>query len=280
MTSLRGAANVARMQIAESQILESAVTPIAARALELPGIAHAFFTRDGGVSTGIYAGLNTGTGSKDSRQAVLENRRRAAAHLGVGPDRLATPFQVHGTDALVIEEAWAPGEGPKADALVTATPGLAIGVGSADCGPVLFADAEARVIGAAHAGWKGALTGILESTIATMETLGAKRRRIVAVLGPTISADAYEVGPEFFRRFLEADAASAAFFTPSGRPGHHMFDLPGYLSARLRKEGVGNVIDLALCTYRDEALFFSFRRSTHRHEPEYGRLISAIAISR
>ena len=278
MTSLRGAANVARMQTAQTQIPAAAVVPIEARALDLPGIAHAFFTRDGGVSTGIYAGLNTGSGSKDSRQAVLENRRRAAAYLGVGPDRLASPFQVHGTDALIVEKAWPPGEGPKADGLVTATPGLAIGVGSADCGPVLFADAEAMVVGAAHAGWKGALTGILESTIATMETLGAQRRRIVAILGPTISSDAYEVGPEFSAHFRDADPANGQFFRPAERAGHEWFDLPSYIVARLRGAGIGHADSVGLCTYTDEARFFSYRRTTHRGEPDYGRLLAAIAL--
>lgn len=267
------------MQTAETRIPNRPVAPIEARALDLPGVAHAFFTREGGVSTGIYAGLNTGTGSNDSRQAVLENRRRAAAHLGVRPDRLASPFQVHGTDALVVEQAWAPGEGPKADALVTATPGLAIGVGSADCGPVLFADAEAKVVGAAHAGWKGALTGILESTIATMEELGAERRRIVAILGPTISSEAYEVGPEFGARFRETDPANGRFFRAAERQGHEWFDLPGYIVARLRSAGVGHAESVGLCTYRDETRFFSYRRATHRGDPDYGRLLAAIALS-
>lgn len=267
------------MQTIQTRMAGDNPSPIEARALDIPGLAHAFFTRDGGVSTGIYAGLNTGTGSADDRALVLENRRRAARHLGVAPERLATPHQVHGTDALIVEDAWAPGEGPKVDALVTATPGLAIGVGSADCGPVLFADPTAKVVGAAHAGWKGALAGVLESTIAAMETLGAERTRIVAVLGPTISADAYEVGPEFAARFSEADPSNARFFQPAGRPGHAMFDLPGFIVARLEAAGVGHAESVGLCTYADEGRFFSYRRTTHRGEPDYGRLLAAIAIA-
>jgi len=266
------------MQTIQTRMAEDRPSPIEARALVIPGLAHAFFTRDGGVSTGLYAGLNTGTGSADDRALVLENRRRAARHLGVAPERLATPYQVHGTDALIVDKAWAPGEGPKADALVTATPGLAIGIGTADCGPVLFADPKARVIGAAHAGWKGALAGILESTVASMETLGAYRARIVAVLGPTISASAYEVGPEFSPRFTADDPANSRFFRPAERPGQEWFDLPAYIVARLRRAGVAHAESVGLCTYADEARFFSYRRSTHRNDPDYGRLLAAITL--
>jgi YfiH family protein len=244
----------------------------------VPGISHAFFTRQGGVSTGIYAALNTGTGSQDDRACVLENRARAAAYLRVSPDRLVTPYQVHGDTALVVAEPWAPGMGPKADALVTACPGLAIGIGTADCGPVLFADATARVVGAAHAGWKGALDGILESTIAAMESVGAERGRIIAVLGPTISAAAYEVGPEFRDRFTETDTDNWRFFAPSPRDDHAHFDLPAYIVARLGRAGIASAQNLGLCTYTDEARFFSFRRATHRGEPDYGRLLAAITI--
>jgi YfiH family protein len=255
------------------------IAPVEAPALMLPGIAHAFFTRQGGVSGGLYAGLNTGIGSRDDRACVLENRARAAAYLGAKSARLATPYQVHGTDAVIVEEAWAPGQGPKADAVVTRSPGLAIGVGTADCGPILFADAEAGVVAAAHAGWKGALTGILESTVRAMESIGAKPERTVAVLGPTISAAAYEVGPEFLARFAEADPGSERFFRPSERPEHSMFDLPAYIVDRLRRVGLGEVHDVGLCTYSDEARFFSYRRATHRGEPDYGRQLSAIAIA-
>ena len=255
------------------------IEPVTAAALQLPGVAHAFFTRQGGVSTGIYAGLNTGIGSQDDRASVLENRARAARWLGAAPDQLATPYQVHGTDAVVVEEAWGPGLGPKADAIVTSRPGLAIGVGTADCGPILLADAQARVIGAAHAGWKGALSGVLESALDAMEALGADRGRTVAVLGPTISAEAYEVGPEFVARFSEAHPENARFFAPSGRPGHARFDLPAYILARLGAAGVGRAVNVGLCTYADERRFFSFRRTTHRGEPDYGRMLAAISLT-
>jgi YfiH family protein len=255
------------------------LAPVEASVLALPGIAHAFFTRPGGVSTGLYAGLNTGTGSQDDRAAVLENRARAARHLGVGPEKLVTPYQVHGTEAITVSEPWAPGQGPKADALVTDRPGIAIGVGTADCGPVLFADPEARVVGAAHAGWKGALAGILESTLDAMERLGAERTRIVAVLGPTISAEAYEVGADFRDRFVEAGVRNERFFRSSDRAGHFRFDLPAYIVARLRAAGLRHAESVGLCTYGDEQRFFSFRRATHRSEPDYGRLLAAIAMN-
>lgn len=254
-------------------------SPIEAPSLLLPGIAHAFFTREGGVSTGIYRGLNTGIGSKDLREAVLQNRARAMRHLGAPPDRLATPYQVHGTEVVPVTEAWAPGLGPKADAVLTITPGIVVGVGAADCGPVLFAEPQARIVAAAHAGWKGALGGVLESTIAAMEAHGARRSRIVAVLGPTISSTAYEVGPEFLSRFAEADAGNARFFRPSERTGHEMFDLPAYIVARLLAAGIGSAESVGFCTYADEARFYSYRRATHRKEPDYGRLLSAIMLT-
>jgi YfiH family protein len=244
----------------------------------LPGIRAGFFTREGGVSTGIYRSLNCGTGSNDERAAVLENRARVTAALGVPADRLATPYQVHGIETAHVTEVWEPGKGPKADAVVTDRPGIAIGVGSADCGPTLFADAEAGVIGASHSGWRGALTGILESTIEAMEKLGAKRERIVAVLGPTISQPNYEVGPEFLETFTAADPDNAAWFLPSTRPGHAQFDLPGYIVARLGRAGV-SAAWTGFCTYADEQRFFSYRRGTHRGEADYGRLLSAIALA-
>ena len=254
------------------------IAPVTADALKLPEIAHAFFTREGGVSTGIYASLNTGTGSQDERALVLENRRRAAKHLGFAAEHLATPHQVHGVDTVVVETSWPPGEGPKADAVVTRTPGILIGVGAADCGPVLFADPDARVVGAAHSGWKGAFTGVLESAVDAMIGLGAKRQNIVAVLGPTISAAAYEVGPEFSARFADADAENAHFFRASDRPGHSYFDLPGYIVARLQRAGIAGAQSVGLCTYADEARFFSYRRTTHRGEPDYGRNLSVIGL--
>lgn len=245
---------------------------------ELPGIRHAWFTREGGVSEGpVYGTLNGGVGSKDEREHVLENRRRMAAHMGVAPDRFLSVWQVHSPDVITVDGPWA-GERPKADALATATPGLAVTVATADCGPVLFADAEARVIGAAHAGWQGAFKGVLEATIQAMERLGAKRERIAATIGPMLSQANYEVGPEFVQRFAAQAPENAAFFRPSPKPGHAMFDLPAYNAMRLRRAGVGAVNDLGLCTYADERRFYSYRRSVHRGEPDYGRLIAAIAI--
>lgn len=240
------------------------------------GVRHGFFTRVGGVSEGLYRGLNVGIGSRDRPEHVTENRRRVATAMGVVPDRLLTLYQVHSADALVVREPF-PGDRPKADAMVTDRPGLALGVLAADCGPVLYADVEAGVIGAAHAGWKGALTGVLEATIDAMEGLGARRERIVAVLGPSIGAGNYEVGPEFVVRFIAADSANDAYFTPSATAGHAMFDLNRYTVDRLRRAGVGAEM-IGRCTYADEQHFYSYRRATHRKEPDYGRQISAIVL--
>lgn len=240
------------------------------------GIRHGFFTRAGGVSQGIYQGLNVGIGSGDDRDAVMENRRRVTVWLGVGPEALATPHQVHSPDVAVAPAGFG-ADRPMADAVVTDRAGVAIGVLTADCGPVLFADPQARVIGAAHAGWKGALGGVLENTIAGMERLGASRGRIVAVLGPSISGANYEVGPEFVARFVSADPGSRRFFTASKRDGHAMFDLPSYTLGRLAAAGV-EAHDLGICTYAREDLFYSFRRTTHRGEPDYGRQISSIVL--
>lgn len=248
-------------------------------ALRLSGIAHGFFTREGGVSHGLFKSLNCGMGSGDDRERVIANRARVAERLGVCPDCLLSAWQVHSAEAVVVAGPWEGEERPRVDGLVTRTPGVGLGVLTADCGPVLFADPEARVIGAAHAGWKGALTGVTTRTIEVMEEQGAHRSRIIAVLGPTISKAAYEVGPEFPGRFTEDDPANARFFTPSGRAGHSMFDLPAYLENRLRSEGVGQVFNLSLCTFSDEQRFFSYRRATHRNEKDYGRLISAIALT-
>lgn len=245
----------------------------------LDRVAHGFFTRQGGVSTGIYDSLNIGLGSDDTRANVLENRARVAACLNLPADRLVTPYQHHSADVLNVEQAPWPGGGlPKGDAVVTDRPGILLGISTADCGPVLFADNDAGVVGAAHSGWRGALTGVLEATLDAMENLGARRERTCAVLGPTISAKAYEVGGEFVGRFEVGDADNARFFTPSQRAGHAMFDLPAYIVARLTAAGVGTTENLKLCTYADEERFFSYRRTTHRGEPDYGRLVSAIAI--
>lgn len=250
---------------------------IEAPALALPGLRHAFFTREGGVSEGIYASLNGGLGSNDAPDAVAENRRRMVEALGA--EALVSLHQVHSAEAVVVEAPFAPDTRPKADGMATRVPGLALGILTADCGPILFADAEARVVGAAHAGWKGALTGVPEATLRAMEGLGARRERTVAVLGPTIGRDAYEVGPEFVARFREADPAHGRYFTPSAeRPGHAFFDLPAFVTARLRAAGIGTVADLGLCTYSDEARFYSYRRTTHRSEPDYGRMIAAIVL--
>ena len=242
----------------------------------LPGIRHAFFTREGGVSEGIYAGLNGGTGSRDDQDRVAENRARMAASLGVPAGHLLTAWQIHSPDCVVVDTPW--DERPKADAVATATPGIAAAVSIADCGPVLFADPEARVVGAAHAGWKGAVGGVLDSTLARMEELGARRERIVAAIGPLIRQPSYEVGPDFIEKLTALDAANERFLIASERAHHARFDLPGYISARLAGLGVGTIDDLGLDTYSDEARFYSYRRATHRNEPDYGRLVAAITL--
>ncbi len=251
---------------------------IEADALKLEGLGHGFFTRQGGVSNGIYESLNLGLGSDDDRGRVLENRRRAADAVGVVPENLISPYQIHSPDVITVTGPWEDAADRKADALVTRTPGLAVGVLTADCGPVLFADPAARVVGAAHAGWKGALTGVLQNTVVAMEALGATRNGITAVLGPTISRQAYEVGPEFRERFLQDGSANTEYFQPSERDNHFMFDLPAFIRDRLEQLNLGEVTDLALCTYGDETRFFSYRRTTHRKEPDYGRQISAIVL--
>jgi purine-nucleoside/S-methyl-5'-thioadenosine phosphorylase / adenosine deaminase len=244
----------------------------------LPGIRHGFFTRGGGVSDGFYDSLNGGLGSGDAPTRVAENRARMAAALGVAPDRLVTAYQIHSPDVVVAIEPWTRAQAPRADAVVTRVRGLAVGVTTADCGPLLLADREAGVVGAAHAGWRGALAGVVEAAVAAMEQLGAARTRIVAALGPTIRQPCYEVGPDFVARFAAADAANARFFAPAERAGHTMFDLAGYIAARLQHAGVGRIEDLGHCTYADPARFFSYRRSTHRAETDYGRHVNAIAL--
>ena len=252
---------------------------IQAASLAFPNIRHAFFTREGGVSNGIYESLNGGIGSRDSAENVRENRARMAAALGVAPTHFVSCYQIHSPDVIVAETPWTRENAPRADAIVTKVPGLAIGVSTADCGPILFADGDARVIGAAHAGWKGALTGVLEATVDAMEKLGAKRNRIGAAIGPLIRQPNYEVGAEFVERFMVADAANQKFFAPAARPDHAMFDLPGYIASRLERAGIKGVEDLKLCTYAEPARFFSYRRTTHRGEPDYGRHINAIALT-
>jgi YfiH family protein len=252
---------------------------LSADSLRLPGVAHGFFSRRGGVSEGVYASLNAGVGSRDAPEAVAENRARIAAAIGVDPGRLAVPYQVHSPAAAAISEHWAPDARPRCDALATATPGLALGVTGADCGMILFADVRARVVGAAHAGWKGALTGVIEATVAAMERLGATRRDIVGALGPCIAQASYEVGPEFVAAFAAAGEDTPRFFAPSRNAGHSMFDLNAYIAERAARAGIRGFEDLRLDTYADERRFFSYRRSTHRKEPDYGRLVSAIVLT-
>jgi len=245
--------------------------------LQAAGIAHVFFGREGGVSSGLYESLNCGPGSSDDPKAVTENRRLVAATLA--PDvqgaRLISLSQIHSAVVHTLP-AWE--ERPEGDAMVTATPGLALGILTADCAPVLLADPKARVIGAAHAGWNGALAGVLEAALEAMEKLGASRDRIDAAIGPCISQDNYEVGDDFRARFLEQGAKHRRFFVPSDREGHHRFDLPGFAAYRLTAAGVGSVERLGICTYPPENGFFSFRRTTHAKEPDYGRQISAIVL--
>jgi len=252
---------------------------VEATSLALTGIRHGFFTRAGGVSSGLYASLNGGVGSQDDAGKVLENRARMAAALGVEPRRLLTAYQTHSPNVVVAEAPWTTENRPQADAIVTRMRALAIGVTTADCGPVLFAEPRAGVIGAAHAGWRGALTGVIEATIAAMERLGAAQRQIRAAIGPMIRQGNYEVGPDLVERFRADDPASSRFFGPAKRDGHAMFDLAGYIAARLKRAGITEVEDVGLCTYADPEQFFSYRRTTHRAEADYGRHVNAIALT-
>jgi polyphenol oxidase len=251
---------------------------IEAASLTLSGIRHGFFTRAGGVSGGLYASLNGGVGSQDDAESVMENRARMAAALGVEPRRLLTAYQTHSPNVVVAEAAWTTENRPQADAIVTRMRALAIGITTADCGPVLFADPRAGVIGAAHAGWRGALTGVIEATVAAMERLGAVPGQIRAAIGPMIRQRNYEVGADLVTRFGGEDPASSRFFAPAKRDGHAMFDLAGYIAARLKRAGITEVEDVGLCTYADPEQFFSYRRTTHRAEADYGRHVNAIAL--
>jgi polyphenol oxidase len=252
---------------------------IEAASLTLTGIRHAFFTRSGGVSTGLYASLNGGVGSQDDAGKVVENRARMAAALGVEPRRLLTAYQSHSPNVVVAEAPWTTGDRPQADAIVTRMRALAIGVTTADCGPVLLADPRTGVIGAAHAGWRGALTGVIEATVAAMERLGAARGQIRAAIGPMIRQTNYEVGPDLVARFRAEDPAASRFFAPAKREAHAMFDLAGYIAARLKRAGITAVEDTGLCTYADPERFFSYRRTTHHAEADYGRHVNAIALT-
>jgi YfiH family protein len=246
------------------------------RAGLLEGVPHGFLGRRGGVSTGFCAGLNVGLGSDDTQTAIHENRRRAVAAVAPGA-KLVTVHQVHSPDALYAAAPWPDDARPHADALVTDRPGLALGILTADCTPILFADRQAGVIAAAHAGWKGAFGGVIEATLKLMETRGADRGRVAAAIGPVIARKSYEVDESFARRFTEADPANERFFTP-GRESHHQFDLEAYVLARLALAGVTRAEALGLDTYADPERFFSFRRATHKGEPTYGRQLSLIAL--
>ncbi len=241
----------------------------------LAPIKHGFFTRKGGASSGVFSGLNCGTGSSDQSDAVAINKARVAEAMGVPSEALVTVHQVHSADAVAVDGPL--NERPEADAIVTATPGLALAILTADCQPVLFADRQAGVVGAAHAGWKGALNGVLETTLEAMETLGAQRSNVTAVIGPSISQPAYEVGPEFLDAFLTEDAGNARFFA-EGEGDRMQFDLTGYGLHRLYEAGVGNAEWIRHCTYSDADRFYSYRRATHAGESDYGRLISVIRL--
>ena len=245
----------------------------AIRSEALDGVPHGFLGRRGGVSTGVAGGLNVGFGAGDDPASVKENRRRAAEAVLAGA-RLVSVHQVHSPDCVVVEGPWDEEKRPHADGLATARPGLLLGIVTADCAPVLLADRQAGVVGAAHAGWRGAHGGVVESVVAAMESLGARRESIAAVIGPAIAQASYEVGEDFRVCFGEADAR---FFTP-GRPGHHHFDLEAYVAARLDRAGVGRIGKLGLDTYTQESRFFSYRRSVHGGEPGYGRQFSLIGL--
>lgn len=241
-------------------------------------VSHGFFTRADGTSTGIYAGRNCGLGSDDLRAHVVENRGRVADDLGFARDRLLTVHQVHSPSVVEVSDLWEPDTVPEADAMVTKRPDIVLAILTADCTPVLFSDEKAGVIGAAHAGWKGAVGGVLEATVAAMINLGATRENIVACVGPCISQPNYEVGADFEANFTSQDPAYAAYFIDSAREGHKHFDLTGFTSDRLKDQGLAGVEVIAQCTYADPHQFFSYRRTTHAGEPDYGRQISAIAL--
>jgi len=257
----------------------TAPTPLSHPMLDLPNIRHGFFTREGGVSGGIYEGLNVGLGSNDTKDSIVENRRLVADTMGLPHSNLATVHQVHSPDVVTLEHAGQIHDRPKADALVTRLPNIGLGVLTADCGPVLFADGKNQVVGAAHAGWKGATTGVLENTVIAMEALGAERPDICAVLGPTISSSSYEVGPEFVDRLKQLHSRNERYLSASQNDAHAMFDLATYIVDRLNNVGV-NAYSLGNCTYLEESRFYSYRRTTHRGETDYGRQISIITMDR
>ena len=245
---------------------------------DAPGVRHAFFTRLGGVSGGIYASRNCGFGSGDRRDNVARNRSLCMQQLDAGTPSLVTAHQTHSADVITVETAWAPDHAPRADAMVTDRPGIALGILTADCAPVILADGTAQVVGAAHAGWKGARSGIIEATIDGMCRLGADRARIVAGIGPRIGSRSYEVGPEFRDRFLADDDANTFYFAPSRRPGHSLFDLGAYVAGRLERAGIGSVVLAPNDTLTETDRFFSYRRSVHNGDPDYGRCLSAAVL--
>jgi len=245
---------------------------------DLPAVRHGFFCRNGGVSEGLFASLNCGYGSGDDKGHVTENRRRAMAEMDLEGDRLVTAYQVHSPDVVEVTRPWAREDAPEADAMVTRERGLALGILTADCVPVLLADAEAGIVGAAHAGWKGALDGVLEATVAAMAGLGALPGRIAAGIGPAISQRSYEVGPEFPAPFLQQDPRNEDFFCPGKREGHFHFDLKGYVARRLAGVGLATIQTLPCDTCAEDQRFFSYRRACHRGEKDYGRGLSAIYL--
>ena len=241
-------------------------------------VRHAFFTREGGVSGGLYSTLNCGFGSHDDPAHVAENRRRAAGALGVAPVSLITAYQVHGTDVVTVAAPWERQAAPKADGMVTRVPGIALGILTADCAPVLFADEEAGVIGACHAGWRGAIEGIVEATLAAMAALGAERGRIRAAVGPCIAQSSYQVGPDFRDRFVARDATNASLFVADDE-GRFRFDLAGYVTGRLTRAGIGDPRWIGIDNCAEDARLFSYRRSTLAGEPDFGRGLSAIVLT-
>jgi polyphenol oxidase len=254
--------------------------PIQSKLLaELPSIRHGFFTRQGGVSAGVYGSLNCGLGSGDARDAVLENRDRVARHLGASGSQLLTCHQIHSATAVIVDAPWAADAQPKADAIVTRTRGLVLATLAADCTPILFADREAGIIAAAHAGWKGALGGIVEATVVAMEQLGAHRSRICAALGPCIGPAAYEVGADFEASFIAREPTYSRFFTRKSNTARPLFDMPGFAEHQLRTARLGSVENASACTYAAPERFFSYRRMTHAGDADYGRQISAIVLA-
>ncbi|MFI4935610.1 MAG: peptidoglycan editing factor PgeF [Caulobacterales bacterium] len=245
---------------------------------QVPGVRHGFFTREGGVSEGLYASLNVGRGSGDDPARVAENRTRAAARFGVGAEALAAAYQIHSARAVVVETAWGETRAPEADAVITRAAGVVCGALAADCAPILIADGEARIVAAVHAGWRGALDGVVAAAVEAMAELGAAPGRMVAAVGPCIGPASYEVGLEFLERFVAADSANARFFATGARPEKRLFDLPGFVLARLAAAGVADAEWIGRDTLADEDRFFSNRRAVHRGQTDYGRLLSAITL--